>query len=289
VIAGIDWVAHNHASPAVANLSLGSGASQAVDDAIALLTGAGVTVTVAAGNSGANACNYSPARAASAITVGATTSSDSRDTTYSNYGPCVDVFAPGTGITSDWKGAVDAINTLSGTSMASPHVAGVAALFLQRNAGASPADVATAIRSTATPSVLSSVGTDSPNLLVFSGLTVPATGPISPPPVTPSCGQGTTTTYTKTLTRGSWAYSPNISLAASSTGQLTGCLTGPAGTNFDLYLYRLSGSRWNQVAVNGSQTSTETISYPLTTAGTYRWGIKAMSGSGLATLISVTP
>lgn len=169
VIAGIDWAANSALRPAVANMSLGGGASQAVDDAVAGAVSKGVTMVVAAGNSNANACNYSPARAPSAITVGATTSSDAR-ASYSNYGTCLDLFAPGSGITSAWNTSDTASNTISGTSMASPHVAGVAALALAANMAASPWAVADFLttNNNATSSVVGSAGSGSPNKLVYS-------------------------------------------------------------------------------------------------------------------------
>jgi subtilisin family serine protease len=137
VIAGMDWVTANHIKPAVANMSLGGGASTATDDAVARMYDAGVPVIVAAGNGdrmgrAQDACNYSPARAPKAYTIGATTSTDAK-ASYSNYGNCVNMFAPGSSITSAWHTSNTAINTISGTSMASPHVAGAAALFLQNN------------------------------------------------------------------------------------------------------------------------------------------------------------
>lgn len=167
VIAGVDWVTRNHVKPAVANMSLGGGASTALDTAVNNSIGAGVTYAIAAGNSNRDACKYSPARVSAAITVGATTSSDVR-ASYSNYGSCVDLFAPGSSITSDWYTSDTATNTISGTSMATPHVAGVAALYLQGNPGASPATVQNALVSNATAGVLSSVGRNSPNLLLFT-------------------------------------------------------------------------------------------------------------------------
>ena len=120
VIAGVDWVTANHASPAVANMSLGGGASSSLDLAVRNSVAGGVTYAVAAGNDNANACNYSPARVAEALTVGSTTSSDSRSS-FSNWGTCVDVFGPGSSITSTWSTSDTATNTISGTSMASPH------------------------------------------------------------------------------------------------------------------------------------------------------------------------
>ena len=166
VIAGIDWVAWNHATPAVANLSLGGGANQAVDDAIQNLVWSGVTVAVAAGNSADDACWYSPARAPDALTVGASNQWDGQ-AWFSNYGSCVDLYAPGEGITSAWL--YGGTNTIDGTSMASPHVAGAAALYLEGNPWASPATVSAHILGTATPGRLSGLGWGSPNLLLFTG------------------------------------------------------------------------------------------------------------------------
>ncbi len=167
VIAGIDWAAGTTLRPAVANLSLGSSKSLAFNAAVAGAVGKGITLVVAAGNSAANACNYSPSSEPTAITVGATTSADAR-ASYSNYGTCVDVFAPGSSITSAGIASTTATNTLSGTSMASPHVAGVAALALQANPQATPAAVVSFLLTNASANRLTSVGTGSPNLLTFS-------------------------------------------------------------------------------------------------------------------------
>jgi subtilisin family serine protease len=165
VVAGMNWVA-GQGGGAVANMSLGGGANTATDSAVARMTSAGVTTVVAAGNENQDACNVSPARAASAITVGATTNTDAR-ASFSNYGSCVDIFAPGQAITSAWIGSGSATNTISGTSMASPHVAGVAAQYLQLNPGASPATVTSALVGNATTNVVS--GTNgSPNRLLFT-------------------------------------------------------------------------------------------------------------------------
>lgn len=167
VIAGIDWVANSPLRPAVANLSLGGGASAALDAAIAGAVSKGVNVVVAAGNNNADACNYSPSRAPSAITVGATTSSDTR-ASYSNYGSCLDIFAPGSSILSAWNTSDVATNTISGTSMASPHVAGVVALVLEAKPTASPSAVTSFLTTSASLNKLSSIGTNSPNRLVYS-------------------------------------------------------------------------------------------------------------------------
>ena len=167
VIAGMDWVAQNRTLPAVANMSLGGGFSQATNDAVQRMVNAGVTVVVAAGNDNANACNYSPASAASAVTVGSTTSSDARSS-FSNYGACLDIFAPGSSITSAWYTSTTATNTISGTSMASPHVAGAAALYLSINPSASPATVVNALNANATTGKVTSPGTSSPNRLLYT-------------------------------------------------------------------------------------------------------------------------
>jgi subtilisin family serine protease len=170
VIAGVDWVAANHVKPAVANMSLGGGANSSLDNAVANAIAQGVTFVVAAGNSNANACNYSPARVGAAITVGATTHTDAR-ASYSNFGSCLDLFAPGSAITSAWHSSNTATNTISGTSMAAPHVAGVAALILQSTPAASPAAVTDAIVASATTGKVTSAGRGSPNRLLFAGET----------------------------------------------------------------------------------------------------------------------
>jgi subtilisin family serine protease len=168
VIAGVDWVTYNHSKPAVANMSLGGGASQALDDAVSNSIQAGVTYVVAAGNENQNACNTSPARVSAALTVGASTKSDAR-ASFSNYGSCLDLFAPGQDITSAWYTGGSATRTISGTSMAAPHVAGFAAIILQTNPGASPSSVSNYIRDYATSGTLSSIGSGSPNRLLFKG------------------------------------------------------------------------------------------------------------------------
>jgi aqualysin 1 len=188
VVAGIDWVTSNHVAgtPAVANMSLGGGASSTLDAAVANSVADGVTYAIAAGNSNANACNFSPAREPSAITVGSTTITDARSS-FSNFGTCVDVFAPGSNITSSWNTNDTATNTISGTSMATPHVTGVAALFLENNAGASPAAVTAAITDSATPNHVSNAGIGSPNLLLYSLLTAAPPPPPTPTPTPTPC------------------------------------------------------------------------------------------------------
>jgi subtilisin family serine protease len=180
IVAGIDWVTgdHTQGTPAVANMSLGGGISSAVDNAVNNSIADGVTYVVAAGNGnragvGQNACNYSPARVGAAITVGATDSTDAKST-WSNFGTCVDWFAPGVSITSAGfsKTSTGATATMSGTSMASPHTAGVVALYLQSTPSASPAAVRNALAGKLTPNVLNvkSIGSGSPNALLSSNV-----------------------------------------------------------------------------------------------------------------------
>ncbi|TJY62894.1 S8 family peptidase [Sinimarinibacterium sp. CAU 1509] len=166
VIAGVDWVAANAQLPAVANMSLGGGDSAALDAAVQNAVASGVVFVVAAGNDNVDACSGSPNKVPEAITVGATTNADAR-ASYSNFGSCVDLFAPGSNITSAWYDSNTATNTISGTSMASPHVAGAAALVLGANPSATPTQVTDAIVGSASLGKLSSIGSGSPNALLY--------------------------------------------------------------------------------------------------------------------------
>jgi subtilisin family serine protease len=196
VVAGIDWAVNDHASgPAVMNLSLGGGASASLDSAVDRAIADGISVVVAAGNSNIDACTVSPARASNAITVGATTTSDSR-ASYSNFGSCLDVFAPGSSVLSAYHTSATATATLSGTSMASPHVAGAAARLLGVNPALRPDEVASAIIASATANKVANAGTNSPNRLLFaapeSASTPTTTAPATPTTTVP--GTPTTTT-----------------------------------------------------------------------------------------------
>ncbi|MEU2748136.1 S8 family peptidase [Streptomyces collinus] len=165
VIAGVDWVTVRRVRPAVANMSLGAGVSTSLDTAVRNSIASGVTYAVAAGNSNADATTFSPARVGSALTVGASTWTDSRSS-FSNYGPRLDMFAPGSLITAGWHTSDTATTTLSGTSMASPHVAGAAAVYLTSHPSAGPATVHSALVNGATTGVLNNIGTGSPNRLL---------------------------------------------------------------------------------------------------------------------------
>jgi subtilisin family serine protease len=174
VIAGVDWVTAHHTGtkPAVANMSLGGGASSALDTAVRNSIADGVSYAVAAGNGNfigrqQDACKYSPARVAEAMTIGATDKTDKK-ASWSNYGNCVDWFAPGVSITSAWHTGTNATNTISGTSMATPHTAGVAALYLQGNPGASPQTVRDALYSATTKGIVTSSSTANNHLLFTS-------------------------------------------------------------------------------------------------------------------------
>lgn len=176
IIAGIDWVTANKVLPAVANMSIGIlGGDPPTDSAVARSVRSGIVYVVAAGNKNVDACIFSPAAEPSAITVGATESADYR-AAFSNYGTCVDLFAPGQAITAAWIGSNTATATKDGTSMAAPHVAGVAGMYLEANPTATPAAVSAAIIAAATPNKMLNAGTGSPNLILFAGF-IPANVP----------------------------------------------------------------------------------------------------------------
>ncbi|GAA4439956.1 serine protease [Actinokineospora soli] len=277
VIAGVDWVTSNHVKPAVANMSLGGGASTALDDAVRRSIAAGVSYAVASGNSNANACNYSPARVAEALSVNASDSSDAR-ASFSNYGTCTDLFAPGVSITAPWYTSNTATNTISGTSMASPHVAGVAALYLAANPSATPSQVHSAIVNGAVTNKITNPGTGSANRLLQTG-----TGGTDPEPPT-GCAAVSNGTDVSIPDAGATVYS-NITISgctgnasSSSTvavnivhtyrGDLVIDLVAPDGST-----YRLKNSSGSDSADNVNATYTVNLSGEAAN-GTWRLGVR---------------
>ncbi len=289
VIAGVDWVTANHVKPAVANMSLGGGASTALDDAVRNSISAGVSYAVAAGNGdfigrAQNACNYSPARVAEAMTVGATTNTDAK-ASWSNYGSCVNIFAPGVSITSAWHSSNTATNTISGTSMASPHVAGVAALYLQANNGATPLQVRTAIYNNATPDKVTSSSTTNPLLLysLFGGTAPPPDDPDNSAPTakfSQSCADLTcqftdeSTDSDGTIVSWAWEFGDggthteqnpshtygaagtyNVKLTVTDNGGATGSVTKSVSVTAPSTGFVLSGSATKVRGVNHAELS----------------------------------
>lgn len=256
VIAGLDWIVAHHPAgvPAVANMSLGGGASSSVDAAVQSVINDGVTVVVAAGNSNVDACGTSPARVPGAITVAASDSADTR-ASFSNFGTCVDIFAPGVAITSAWSNG--ATNTISGTSMASPHVAGAAALLLSSTPTTTPADLASRLLNSATQGVVKNAGTGSPNRLLFAEYVAdptPITAPSAPTNVNATGGKR----------------SASVSWTAGSNG-------GSPITAFVVSVYS-NGARIGTVSVAG--TSTKVTVTGLAGNNSYSFTVRATNAAG---------
>jgi len=265
VVAGIDWVTANAVRPAVANMSLGGGANNATDTAVNNSVNAGITYVVAAGNGNSlgvrqNACNYSPARVANAITVGATQNNDAA-ASFSNFGTCVDILAPGVNITSAWYNSNTATNTISGTSMASPHTAGVAALVLSANPTWQPQQVSDYLVANSTANVVTNVGTGTPNRLLYvvNDGTPPPTNDFSVS-VTPTSGSTTSgNSVTATVATATTAGSAQaVSLTASG-------LPSGATASFSPASVTSGGSSTLTIATSAA---TPAGTYPITVTGT---------------------
>ncbi|SBV04042.1 Serine protease, subtilisin family [Streptomyces sp. Ncost-T6T-1] len=265
VVAGIDWVTANAVKPAVANMSLGGGADAVLDAAVQRSIDSGITYAVAAGNESTNANTKSPARVADAITVGSTTNTDARSS-FSNYGAVVDIFAPGSSITSTWSTSDTATNTISGTSMASPHVAGAAAIYLADNPGSTPAQVSAGLVAAATTGVVGNPGSGSPNRLLYVG-----TGSTNPPDPDPKKFENTTgypindnatvespITVTGITGNAPAALQVPVNISHTYIGDLKIDLVAPNGTVFNLKAYGSGGSSDNVVTtytVNASSVA----------------------------------
>ncbi|WP_051772525.1 S8 family peptidase [Saccharothrix sp. NRRL B-16314] len=263
VAAGIDWVTGHHTSgPAVANMSLGGqGSDTTGENAVRNSIADGVTYAIASGNSNADACNFTPARVAEAITVNASTNTDAR-ASFSNWGTCTDIFAPGQNITSAWMTNDTATNTISGTSMAAPHVAGGAAVLLGATPSLTPAQVANAMVANSTPDKITSPGTGSPNRLLYVNTGDPGPGnPSVTPPGNQTGNVGTATSLQLKASGGAPPYTwsatglpPGLAIAAS-TGLISGTPT-TAGS------YTVTATATDSAGKSAGTTFTWTVTPP---------------------------
>ncbi|MGQ0843101.1 MAG: S8 family serine peptidase [Sporichthyaceae bacterium] len=270
VIAGVDWVTANRSGPSVANMSLGGGAYSTLDNAVARSITAGVTYAVAAGNDNADACTQSPARAPAALTVGASTSTDAR-ASFSNWGACLDLFAPGQSIVSAVSSSDTASASYSGTSMASPHVAGAAAAYLQTNPTATPAQVRSALIGGAVLNKVTSL-LGSPNVLLqtVAGTVTPPPPPPPPPPAgsAPVAVAPTAALPAANTQHGSSSVTLTLNWSASD-------VDGNAITRYELQEQRGTGS-WTSLYSGTGTVGTRSVSPGTATA----WRVRATDSTG---------
>lgn len=268
ILDGIEWVAKNAVKPAVANMSLGGGRSEVLDNAVENLVKAGVIAVVAAGNSNRNACEFSPAAVPSAITVGSTTSRDRRSS-FSNFGRCVDIFAPGSDIRSAWWNSDSATSTISGTSMAAPHVAGAVALILETMPDTNASDMEMILKQSATPQIIEDKGVSSPNLMLFSRIDQ-IEGPLPDPKNTcPECTKtgGEVISGTKVIIPESGSFKSDGHVRIKWDMELQ--------SNVSITLQKRNWLfHWNNVASSDSVQDSKDISYK-GDEGVYRIIVKA--------------
>ena len=282
VVAGIDWVTANAVEPAVAIMSLGGGVDAAIDSATQRSIASGVTYAIASGNSSTNACNFSPARVPEAITVNSSNRSDARSS-FSNFGTCTDIFAPGEGITSAWLNG--GTNTISGTSMATPHVAGASALYLADNPTASPQAVRDALVNAGTPGKITNPGSGSPNVLLYTGTGGnPPTGCQAASNATrvsiPDAGAAVTSTISIAGCDGAASSSSTVAVDITHTyrGDLVIDLVAPDGST-----YRLKNSNGADSADNVNQTYTVNVGSE-TANGAWKLSVRDVYSADVGTL-----
>ncbi|SDI99147.1 Serine protease, subtilisin family [Actinokineospora alba] len=262
VISGVDWVTRNAVKPAVANMSLGGGAAASLDTAVRNSIAAGITYALASGNDNGNACNYSPARVTEGITVNASDRNDAR-ASFSNFGTCTDIFAPGVGIMSAWMTNDTATNTISGTSMAAPHVAGAAAVWLANRPSDTPAQVQAGLIAASTPNKVTNPGTGSPNRLLYIDPGTPTNPVALPSPGNQTGTVGVATSVKLSATGGTAPYTwsgaglpPGIAVGSSTTQSVA--VEGTPTT---------AGSFNASVTVKDAAGTTATASFTWTIAG----------------------